>query len=109
MAARQAPPHIAPPIAPAAIDEVIGIVWMCASVFEPMRNKKWPSRVRQRFTKEHAGTDKMRQVMVHNEDELMRSVSVTPDQMDSASSAERAVACGILWATEFVDDSQMSL
>ena len=82
---------------------------MCASVFEPIRNKKWPSRVRQRFTREHAGTDEMRQVVVHNEDELMRSVSVTPDQVDSASSAERAVTFGVLWVTESMDDSKMSL
>jgi len=82
---------------------------MCASVFEPIRNKKWPSRVRQRFTREHAGTDEMRQVVVHNEDELMRSVSVTPDQVDSASSAERAVTCGVLWVTDSMDDSKMSL
>jgi hypothetical protein len=109
MVAKHAPPHIAPPIAPTAADEAKGIVWMCASVFEPMRNRVWPSRVRQRFTKEHAGTDEMRHVMVHNEDELMRSVSVTPDQVDSASSAERAAGCGVLWVTESMDDSKMSL
>jgi len=59
--------------------------------------------------KEHAGTDEIRQPMVHSDDELMRSVRVAPDQVDTPSSVMGTVARVVLWMTDSMYDSGMFL
>ena len=109
MAARQAPPQIAPPTAPAAIDDDIGTVRICALFGEAMMIIRCPSRVRQRFVREHAGTDKAMPAIAHSGDELMRSVRVTSDEMDGVSSVEGAVVRGVLLHPDSISDSDISL
>jgi len=107
--ARHAPPQTAPPTAPAAIDDDTGMVRIDASFPNQMRNRRWPRRVRQRFTRENAGTDEARIAIAHSEDELMRSVRVASDEMDSGSSVEGDVARGVLSVTDSILDSDISL
>jgi hypothetical protein len=76
-----------------------------ASFPEHMRNRRWPRRVRQRFMREHAGTNEARPAMAHSEDELMRSIRVASDEIDIASSVTRVV----LLVTDSISDSDISL
>ena len=105
---KQVPPQIAPPTAPTATDDDTGMVRIWASFPAPTRNRRCPSRVRHKMIREHVGTDKARPTTEHNGDEVMRSMRVTSEETDRASSVAGVVARGLLSTADSMSNDDLS-
>jgi hypothetical protein len=88
MIASDTTPQMAPPTAPAEMDEDKGTSLIDEPVLENMMKIRCPSRVRQRSKKENAGINETSPAIAQRDGNAIRSIRAVLDGVENMSCAE---------------------